>query len=85
MRGDHRVLPSIIDTPEYFNWMDYEGKDWTTPARQQGMCGSCWLFAAYGALESVINIREGLADLDPDLSEQYVLIMPAKGGKLQWR
>ena len=64
---------ALIDTPEYFNWMDYEGKDWTTPARQQGMCGSCWLFAAYGALESVINIREGLADLDPDLSEQYVL------------
>ncbi len=65
--------PSIGDPPSYFSWLDYEGKDWTTPARFQGMCGSCWAFAAVGALESIINIREGIAELDPDLSEQYIL------------
>lgn len=75
-------LPNIpiIDTPEYFSWMDYEGQDWTTPVRQQGMCGSCWVFAAYGALESVINIGEDIADLDPDLSEQYVLSCLPRAG-----
>ena len=61
------------DLPDYFNWKDYDGQDWTTPAKNQGNCGSCWDFAALGALESRINIREGIADLDPDLSEQYVL------------
>ncbi len=65
--------PSIGDPPSYFSWMDYMGTDWTTPAKYQGNCGSCWDFAAMGALESVINIAEGLANLDPDLSEQYVL------------
>ncbi len=67
------TIQIMDDLPEYFNWKDYEGQDWTTPAKHQGNCGSCWDFAALGSLESVINIREGIADLDPDLSEQYVL------------
>lgn len=64
---------TIVDTPDEFNWKNIDGKDWTTPARNQGNCGSCWLFGAMGALESVIKIKEGCANLYPDLSEQYVL------------
>jgi len=63
----------IVDTPDAFNWKDLNGKDWTTPAKNQGNCGSCWLFGAISALESVINIKEDCPDLNPDLSEQYVL------------
>ena len=65
--------PSIVSTPDEFNWKDFEGKDWTTPAKSQGNCGSCWDFAAHGALESIIKIKEENPDLSPDLSEQYVL------------
>ena len=72
---------SFDDFPEYFNWKDHEGQDWTTPVKNQFMgtgllprrCGSCVVFAAMGALESVIKIREENANLTPDLSEQYVL------------
>ena len=72
--------PDLIDTPEEFSWKEYNGWDWTTPAKNQGSCGSCWDFAAIGALESVINIREGYAELDADLSEQYVLSCLSEAG-----
>lgn len=65
--------PTPLETPDYFNWRDYEGMDWTTPAKNQSYCGSCWMFAALACLESIVNIRERNPDLDLDLSEQYVL------------
>jgi len=68
------------DLPSSFNWRTYNGYDWTTPARDQGGCGSCWAFAAVGALESKINIACNAPSLDLDLSEQYVLsCLPASG------
>ncbi len=70
--------------PPYWNWRDatYNGRhgDWTTIAKNQGGCGSCWDFAAMGALEAIINIREGSPDLDVDLSEQYLLSCPPDSG-----
>ena len=66
--------------PPAFSWTDVDGVDWTTSVKDQGSCGSCWDFAAMGALESVIQIREGCAGLNLDLSEQYVLsCLPAAG------
>jgi len=77
---ENSMKPVVMDIPEYFNWMDFEGQDWTTPAKEQGNCGSCWDFAALGALEVVLNIKENNSDLDVDLSEQYVLsCLPAAG------
>ena len=73
--------PTVIDDlPEYFNWMDFEGQDWTTPAKDQSSCGSCWIFTALGVLDSIINIRENRADLDVDLSEQYALSCLTRAG-----
>ena len=75
--------PQVGTLPSEFNWRDHEGGDWTTSAKHQSipkLCGSCWDFAALGALEAVINIAYGNPDLDLDLSEQYVLsCLPAAG------
>jgi len=73
--------PSSVETPEYFNWRDYNGEDWVTCARAQGWCGSCWAFAALGIIESVVNIEEECSYLNPDLSEQYVLSCLSKAGR----
>jgi len=71
-------LPSSVDIsnedfPEYFNWKDYEEKDWTTPVKDQARCGSCGVVAGISSLQSVIKIKEGCADMNPDLSVQYIL------------
>ncbi|MFO8077676.1 MAG: C1 family peptidase [Thermoplasmatota archaeon] len=69
------TLPSITakTIPPSFSWLNNNGTDWSTPARHQGNCGSCWAFASVGSLESRIKIAEKLPHLTVDLSEQYVL------------
>ena len=71
-----KPIPTIKGVPDYFNWRDFGGQDWTTPAKHQSepqQCGACAVFSCMGILESVINIREGSAVIDPDLSEQYIM------------
>ncbi len=55
------LLPSSLD------WRDAGG---VTPVKNQGVCGSCWAFAALGDLESKVLIEE---EQTLDLSEQNLL------------
>jgi len=57
----------ILDTPNEFSWINVDGTDCTTIAKNQGNCGSCWYFAALGALESIIMIEEQCSLIQPDL------------------
>ena len=67
------------DLPGSFSWTNFGG-DWTTPAKDQANCGSCWAFGALGAMEAALNIASGDPTTDIDLSEQYVLsCLPAAG------
>jgi len=72
MIKDPEPTISSYDLPSSFSWKSFGG-DWSTPAKDQGNCGSCWAFGALGGLESAINIGKGDPDFDRDLSEQYVL------------
>jgi len=75
---DH-AKPELLTVPDEFSWINHNGEDWATSVKRQ-KCGDCWLFAAIGCLESIINIREDCPTLDPDLSEQYVLSCYPKAG-----
>jgi len=65
--------PVPVALPAAFDWRVEGGENYTTPIRDQGNCGSCWAFAALGAMESAIEIQEGDASWDPDLSEQALV------------
>ena len=55
------------DLPARWDWREKQG---VTPARMQGVCGSCWAFAAAGALEAMLRIYEARV---LDLSEQHAI------------
>ena len=69
---DPQPTMSFDQLPSQFSWKNYGG-DWTTGARDQQSCGSCWDFSALAAMEASINIASGNPGTDIDLSEQYVL------------
>ena len=62
-----------LDIPPAFNWLIYQGFNWSTPVKNQGSCGSCWAFSAIGAAEMQNNITAQNPNLNFDLSEQYLV------------
>lgn len=61
------------DLPTSFDWRNYNGSDWMTPVKNQGICGSCWAFSAVGLSEAVTNIASNNPNLDLNLAEQYLV------------
>ena len=65
--------------PDSFDWRSQHGQNYITPIRDQGGCGSCWAFAAIGALEGHINAYYNDPDIDVDLSEQDLVSCSSTG------
>ena len=65
--------PFLMVAPSTWDWRD---SGMVSSVKSQGGCGSCWDFAAFGALEAVILLNEGI---EYDLSEQQVLSCRTQG------
>lgn len=77
---------SSVDTITYvseWDWRNRHGKNWVTSVKDQGQCGSCWVFSALGVIESYVNLYYN-QQLNLDLSEQEIVscygIDGCKGG-----
>lgn len=74
-------LMMAVEYPSSFDWRNFEGKNYTTPIRDQGKCGSCVAFATVALMESMMKIGKKDPELQPDLSEAY--LFPRGGGRCE--
>lgn len=60
-------LPSSLD------WRSYNGRNYISPIRNQGNCGSCWAFPPVAGIEARLLMTEDRPGSFVNLSEQLVL------------
>ena len=78
--SDGPSLKSATASPyvNEWDWRNRHGQNWITPVVNQGLCGSCWAFAATGATEAMVNLYFN-QQLHLDLSEQDLLSCSGAG------
>ena len=64
LKEENLQAPFVGPLPPAFDWRSNNNKNWLTPVKSQGRCGSCWAFSAIGAVESSYKINVDFTDLD---------------------
>ncbi|MGD8398040.1 MAG: C1 family peptidase [Anaerolineae bacterium] len=62
----------VASFPPAWDWRQVEGKNWTTPIRDQQACGSCVAFGTVAVLEAMLKLHDDAPDSLPDLSEAHL-------------
>jgi C1A family cysteine protease len=78
-----RSKDRVTALPAKLDWRNNNGKNFVTPVRNQGSCGSCWAFATTGGLEAVTLIARNTPGVDLNLAEQ-VLVRCSGAGDCQY-
>lgn len=72
------TLNNDSNLPKSWDWRNVHGENWLTSVKDQGTCGSCWVFSPIAAIEANINLYSN-KHLNFDLSEQDPLACSAGG------
>lgn len=73
--GDEAVAQYVNE----WDWRNRHGKNWMTPVKDQGDCGSCWAFSAIGTVEPYVNLYYNQL-INMDLSEQEIVSCTTSNG-----
>ena len=66
-------MSAAYSSPSSFDWRNVSGKNYITPVKNQGGCGSCWAFGATAGLESYTLINRPELNTSLDLAEQILV------------
>lgn len=77
--AEKTIVAPAMSVPSKLDWRSYNGNNYVTPVRDQGDCGSCWVFAVTAALESHLLITGNMPGQSVDLSEQALLSCSGAG------
>jgi hypothetical protein len=69
----------MATTTTTWDWRSKDGKNWMSPIRNQGSCGSCLAFAAAATVETQSRITQNKSTLGIRLSPQF--LFSCGGGK----
>lgn len=61
-----------VGAPKAWDWRNVGGRDYVTPVKNQGPCGSCVSFGTCAAMEANMRIKANDHTLDFDLSEAFL-------------
>ena len=65
--------------PKTFSWVDWRGKNWMSPVKNQGQCGSCWAESPIGIAEAQYNIEKDTPqNPNHNMSEQHLVSWTAE-------
>ncbi|MBS1839964.1 MAG: peptidase C1 [Acidobacteria bacterium] len=67
-----------VGAPASFDWRNVGGKNFITPVKDQGGCGSCVAFGSTATVEGTFRVQRNDPNLAVDLSEAHLFYCYAK-------
>lgn len=71
--GPRSHVAPLDSLPTSWDWRNVSGRSYVSSVKDQDTCGSCWAFAACGALESLREIHNDTGCAIENLSEQFLV------------
>lgn len=69
---EHEIQSEISSAPAKFDLRNVGGKNFTTPVKNQGGCGSCVAFGSAAVMETTFKRLRNAPNLPVDLSEAHI-------------